>query len=82
MQYSILKNEITEQKLSIDKQQLYYESLTNIIKKMMVFWIDDDDNYDDFKDNLYLFRSIYNFNKKEVETIDGYLKKYKELKHI
>lgn len=82
MQYSILKNEITEQKLSIDKQQLYYESLKNIIKKMMVFWIDDDDNYDDFKDNLYLFRSIYNFNKKEVETIDGYLKKYKELKHI
>ena len=46
-QYSTLKHEITEQKHNLDKQQLYYESLKNIFKKMMMFWIDDEDNYDE-----------------------------------
>lgn len=45
-----------------------------------MFWIDDEDNYDDFKDNLCLFKTIYTFNKKELEFIDSYLKKYKEIK--
>ena len=81
-QYSTLKHEITEQKHNLDKQQLYYESLKNIFKKMMMFWIDDEDNYDDFKDNLCLFKTIYTFNKKEMDVVDNYLKKYKEIKCI
>lgn len=76
-QYSVLKAEIHEQKVALDKQQLYYESLKNIIKKMMNFWIEDDDNYDDFEDNLQLITTIYKFNTKEMELLKLYLKKYR-----
>lgn len=38
-QYSVLKSEITQQKQSMDKYQLYHESLRNILKKMMNFWV-------------------------------------------
>jgi len=58
-QYNVLKSEIVNQKQSMDKQQLYYESLKNVFKKMINFWIDDEDNFDDFRDNLMLFSSIY-----------------------
>ena len=58
-QYNVLKTEIVHQKQDIDKQTLYYESLKNVFKKMINFWIDDEDNYDDFRDNLMLFGSIY-----------------------
>ena len=76
-QYNVLKSQIVNQKQSIDKQTVYYESLKNVFKKMMNFWIDDEDNYDDFRDNLMLFGSIYEFNKKEQGLLNMYLEKYK-----
>jgi hypothetical protein len=33
---------------------------------MMNFWIEDEDNYDDFEDNLQLITTIYKFNSKEM----------------
>jgi hypothetical protein len=53
-----------------------------MVKKMMSLWLDDDDNYDDFEDNLKLLNSVYKFNQKEMELVRKYLKKYKELKGI
>lgn len=36
----------------MNRQIAYFESLKNIFKKMMLFWIEDEDNYDDFEDNI------------------------------
>jgi hypothetical protein len=77
-----LKHEIQEQKQALDRQQLYYESLRNILKKMMNFWIEDDDNYDDFEDNLQLVTTIYKFTPKEMDLMKLYLRKYRELKQL
>jgi hypothetical protein len=81
-QFSVLKSEITLQKQTIDNHTVYYESIKNMVKKMMSLWLDDDDNYDDFEDNLKLLNSVYKFNQKEMELVRKYLKKYKELKGI
>jgi hypothetical protein len=78
----VLKQEIQEQKHALDRQQLYYESLRNILKKMMNFWIEDDDNYDDFEDNLTLVTTIYKFTPKEMDLLKLYLRKYRELKQL
>ena len=32
----------------MDRQLMLYESLKNIVKRNMMFWIDDEDNCDDF----------------------------------
>lgn len=77
-----MKHEIQEQKQALDRQQLYYESLRNILKKMMNFWIEDDDNYDDFEDNLQLVTTIYKFTPKEMDLMKLYLRKYRELKQL
>jgi hypothetical protein len=31
---------------------------------MMNFWVDDEDNYDDFEDNLTMITTIYKFNQR------------------
>jgi hypothetical protein len=49
---------------------------------MMNFWLDDEDNYDDFEDNLNLITTIYKFNQKELDLLRKYLTMYKLLKHI
>ena len=49
---------------------------------MMKFWVDDEDNYDDFEDNLTLVTTIYKFNASDLQLIKKYLQKYKQLKHI
>jgi hypothetical protein len=77
-----LKNEIQQQKKAIDTQTVYYESIKNILKKMMSLWLDDEDNFDDFEDNLKLITSIYKFNQKDLELMKNYLMKYKKLKNI
>lgn len=40
-QYSVMKGEIKHQKETMDRQLMHYESLRNIIKKNMMYWIDD-----------------------------------------
>lgn len=49
---------------------------------MMNFWIEDDDNYDDFEDNLNLVTTIYKFTPKEMDLLKLYLRKYRELKQL
>jgi ribosomal protein S17E len=49
---------------------------------MMHFWVEEDDNYDDFEDNLKLVTNICGFSQKEVRLMESYLEKYKELKDI
>ena len=49
---------------------------------MMNFWIEDDDNYDDFEDNLQLVTTIYKFTSKEMDLMKLYLRKYRELKQL
>jgi hypothetical protein len=81
-QFAVLKGEIQQQKQAIDRQTVYHESLRNILKKMMHLWIDDQDNFDDFEDNLTLVTTLYAFSPKEMHLLRQYLAKYKELKCI
>ncbi len=39
----------------------------------MKLWIEDEDNYEDFEDNLKLMATIYKFNAKEHMLIGKYL---------
>lgn len=47
---------------------------------MMYFWVDEEDNFDDFEDNLTLLTTMYVFSPKEMGLLRGYLGRYKQIK--